>query len=1845
MIKVGTITGTGKVIATTADGKTRELKEGDQLFFGETIETRGNVNATIVNENGELVNSVAENSQLKVDETVLAKGSEDSAVKEVDAIQAALEQGEEIPEEETAVGEDDPFSSELGSYEGDESAGGVAPRSLGISLAAAPAQGDQDTTVFFDPIESLSALGVEVDETGGLDSITGTISVDYGPSGGFLVLSADGAVWDSDANTLTYSEEGVDIWEIVLDQATGEYTFTQIAAYDHGDDENDHDTLAEFEVTVSAFNNDGDTATVSFIAGIRDDGPTIEPQPYDAGNDDSLVIEGELVRDYEQGDGDGFELRGFGPREPMSAEHDIVHEGGAVRIDLLTENGANFPPFIPDSDGNYTDINNDGEQSEGNIWFYLKDENGDTVEGSFSMFDFRALGAEDGSVSPLDPYLYLEDLPAGNYTIVVMGHPALFFGDDSVPYRITISDNTDVDTSGIPETITGDETEGLVVKTVTSEALGVDFGTDGEGSIELSVEGGVWDEESQTLTYYQGEEAVWQIQLTGDAESGYGYEFTQLAAIDHDDDQDHDETAEWTVTLTATDGDTDFTSIDITVAIDDDGPKFVENYEIEAEGFGPAPMYGEERNGPVLFTDETYSMEGEGAGRPDDRAFVTVDFGQDGAADVDALTLSMGDDYIEGVDYTWEDGVLTFYQDGYFDGEGLPTWQVEVVEGRTDDGATTFRYVLTQLNAVEHDNTDSHNESETWTIIATAMDGDGDTDIQALNVVINDDGPQVISGNRFRGDESQNGREANPLVTGTMDVADVIDFGTDGPLNGDLSQAIELSMTESQLEGGAYTWENNIFTYYQDGDIDGTATWQIELTENSGGDPIFEFTQLDAVDHDNPNKHNEKEVWRVTVKATDGDEDTATWTIKIRIKDDGPSLNSDPDFVEGYSLSGDESLEEGETAADPYVHETISADELQLDFGTDGPFNGVDNDGLFLSVENGIWDADTLTLTYFQEGIAGDPAEGIGEPTWTMKLVQNDDDEYEIEFDQLNPIDHGDDGNDHDRAEEWTVTLTVKDGDGDTVSRDINVAINDDGPVLTSSEITSAELGISAEPEVLFADLRNAGNNDNPVPQALINGLLFTALAADGTEAGLYDAGPGVGIRSSDDGGSGRFKEINYYGDEKDGSSETLKMELPNDGRIGVELEVKVAQFFNNSREEERLEINFYKGDTLVDTRVVVSTEGSSRDMLSFNVDEGFDRVEFSALNDSMPGRDNSDFSIASVQVTTVREGVIGIVRGDIDGEFGTDGAGGFFLWDADAGEPTELLIESNDDGIMYTVSIDSETGEWVLYQYQSMDTENLDVEIRIYDGDSDWDSETVSIPTSQFVVGSDLSDVTPEVEVVQQAILSDSTADDTHTVPNTAGWDTSGDIVGGDAADVLIGDAGHQSFSYHYVLTLDMSDSMDDHRKDMEDSANNMIQNVFNQVNETTDGLVKISFQFFDTNSDDHVRFILFDKAADEVTMDIPGDGVRGAHTISFSEFESAFGNSIEFDLSYPRGGTNFEAGLEAASDLYDSSFDENHMIFISDGKPTWRLAGSRPTNDGSSSQTSPAEVSDLANEIRDLHSQFDSVRAISIDEQPLVTVETRTVFNDNHKWELDDWKKLDSSGNLTNANAKVNTEGIIFRDDLVRMGDENPHGIGQTVFTRAGAEYNLTFDVSHYERHDLVVVVKDADGNTISTKSSLEHYTFTGTGGTVTILFKGDGTGNYPKLDDIKLVETMRTPVDSVMDDIDSTGTAIDLEDSDELDAVLNDLVGDITLSLLGNDVIEGNDGDDLIFGDAVNSDGVAEDLLENSSEGRFTEDEQAAIESIADMVDGSGWAVFEALEDQVDSWTRSDTIRYIQ
>lgn len=123
-----------------------------------------------------------------------------------------------------------------------------------------------------------------VDETGGFDSISGSLTHDFGPDGAGGVKFTDGptgltshgepviSTVSADGLTVTGMAGAVVVYTLTVDPASGEYTFTQLAALDHPDAADANDAL-NLAFSFSVTDADGDAANATLTVAVLDDGP------------------------------------------------------------------------------------------------------------------------------------------------------------------------------------------------------------------------------------------------------------------------------------------------------------------------------------------------------------------------------------------------------------------------------------------------------------------------------------------------------------------------------------------------------------------------------------------------------------------------------------------------------------------------------------------------------------------------------------------------------------------------------------------------------------------------------------------------------------------------------------------------------------------------------------------------------------------------------------------------------------------------------------------------------------------------------------------------------------------------------------------------------------------------------------------------------------------------------------------------------------------------------------------------------------------------------------------------------------------------------------------------------------------------------------------------------------------------------------------------------------------------------------------------------------------------------------------------------------------------------------
>ena len=236
---------------------------------------------------------------------------------------------------------------------------------------------------------------------------------------------------DADGNKLEFvvtSEPAVG--SLAVNSETGEFE------YDYG---HEFDYLAVGETatvtfTYKAIESDSpeayestpdSTVTITIVG--ENDRPVVESVTLPNGDFEPSVSYGETSLEYtesgivgsgtvrllKEGDESGGPERGYEGSSITSIDQwSFTHAGGALSIDILTEQTDGDDPFS-------NDINGDGkiEMIDSQIRLFVKNP-----DGTFTLYaendDGDVLGA-DGSQSDLDSYLSFDDLPAGDYMLAI----------------------------------------------------------------------------------------------------------------------------------------------------------------------------------------------------------------------------------------------------------------------------------------------------------------------------------------------------------------------------------------------------------------------------------------------------------------------------------------------------------------------------------------------------------------------------------------------------------------------------------------------------------------------------------------------------------------------------------------------------------------------------------------------------------------------------------------------------------------------------------------------------------------------------------------------------------------------------------------------------------------------------------------------------------------------------------------------------------------------------------------------------------------------------------------------------------------------------------------------------------------------------------------------------------------------------------------------------------------------------------------------------------------------------------------------------------------------------------
>ena len=226
-----------------------------------------------------------------------------------------------------------------------------------LTIELAP---DSEPTVTAD-----DAIGVESD---GVLAASGTIAADFGADNdnSSLALSATDATWDAETATLTADDQS---WSVTLDGDGYEFTQHTPLAQASGTEPG---APLSVDVTVTATDGDGDTATDAFTVSLTDDGPMANDAATTQAAEDAPVTYNVIT----EGDADTGLF------------------GGSLVAAELADGSPYRGRVVFDADGSITYVPVGGETGTVLIDYVVEDADGDTGMAQLSI----ALAADSAPV-------------------------------------------------------------------------------------------------------------------------------------------------------------------------------------------------------------------------------------------------------------------------------------------------------------------------------------------------------------------------------------------------------------------------------------------------------------------------------------------------------------------------------------------------------------------------------------------------------------------------------------------------------------------------------------------------------------------------------------------------------------------------------------------------------------------------------------------------------------------------------------------------------------------------------------------------------------------------------------------------------------------------------------------------------------------------------------------------------------------------------------------------------------------------------------------------------------------------------------------------------------------------------------------------------------------------------------------------------------------------------------------------------------------------------------------------------------------------------------------------------
>ncbi|ELI1810947.1 cadherin-like domain-containing protein, partial [Vibrio fluvialis] len=422
--------------------------------------------------------------------------------------------------------------------------------------------------------------------------------------------------------------------------------------------------------------------------------------------------------------------------------------------------------------------------------------------------------------------------------------------------------------------------------------------------------------------------------------------------------------------------------------------------------------------------------------------------------------------------------------------------------------------------------------------------------------------------------------------------------------------------------------------------------------------------------------------------------------------------------------------------------------------------------------------------------------------------------------------------------------------------------------------------------------------------------------------------------------------------------------------------------------------------------------------------------------------------------------------------------------------------------------------------------------------------------------------------------------------------------VNGGKGDDVLMGDIGgyvvsvQPGVNYNIALIIDTSGSMKFDLAGNDNGFSNSYQSQ-SQYNASRmklviDALTNLAKDLVNHDGVININLIGFESSAHSaLTLQLTADNLQQLLT--------------EIQDMDAEGGTNYEAAFDLASDWFShqpTEGYENLTYFLTDGDPTFSNSG----DNGAGNQTDYWDMYDAIEAFKDLSSQS-AVRAIGIGSG---ITESRLKFFDNtSETSLQAVEGMYVANKVlhfadgTHAQL-VQTDGsgsVYYADDKLVMTDPDAKWVYDRSATKYVSEMTSIVDDNSTIKFDVRISKGDFFWELYNSDGTLAASGSTGNSETISINvsnagtyyfefnFEGDGDtyGNWGSSKawvEIGAIDTY-SPYYAQAGEVQIVNSAEDLQAALQGGKTITDIAE------MGNDTVNGNEGNDILFGDSINTD----------------------------------------------------------